>query len=92
MTLGRNTNPCACRPWNYYSGTMSTVELRLLPRAQKLQLLEDLWVDLSAEGDEYSSPPWHEQELAKTEAEFAAGRIEVLDLETAWNELRQGCK
>ena len=71
---------------------MSTVELRLLPRAEKLQLLEDLWEDLSAEGDEFPSPPWHEEELRKTEAEFTAGRIEVLDLETAWNELRQGCK
>ncbi len=66
---------------------MSTAELRRLPRAEKLRLLEDLWVDLTAEGDDVSSPPWHEVALGKTEAEFTAGRVEILDLETAWSEL-----
>lgn len=68
---------------------MSIAELRKLPPAEKLKIIEALWGDLAAEEDKFESPAWHEAELRKTEAELAAGRVEVLDWEDAKKELRK---
>ena len=67
---------------------MSIAELRKLPADEKLRIIEALWSDLAAEEDAFTSPAWHEQELRKTEADFATGRIESLDWEAAKKELR----
>jgi putative addiction module component (TIGR02574 family) len=67
---------------------MSIAELRKLPADEKLRIIEALWSDLVAEEDAFTSPAWHEQELRKTEADFATGRIESLDWEAAKKELR----
>lgn len=67
---------------------MSIAELRKLPADEKLKIIEALWSDLAADEDAFASPAWHEQELRKTEAEFAAGRIESVDWEAAKKELR----
>jgi putative addiction module component (TIGR02574 family) len=68
---------------------MSIAELRKLPPLEKLKIIEALWSDLAADEDSFESPAWHEEELRKTEAEYAAGRIEVLDWEEAKKELRK---
>jgi len=68
---------------------MSTAELKSLPRAEKLQLLEDIWEDLAPSLNEMASPAWHEAELRRTEEDFAAGCIPALDAEQVWKELRQ---
>jgi len=72
-----------------YDSTMSITELRKLPRVEKLKIIETLWEDLSADEGSLESPAWHGEELRKTEAELAAGRIEVLDWEEAKKELRK---
>ena len=36
-----------------------------------------------------ASPAWHEEELRRTEAAFAAGKVEVLDWQEAKAELRK---
>lgn len=68
---------------------MSIAELRKLPRTEKLKIIETLWDDLAADEESFPSPAWHEEELRKTEAELAAGRIEVLDWQEAKRELRK---
>lgn len=68
---------------------MSIAELRKLPASEKLKIIETLWGDLAADESSFSSPAWHEEELRKTEADFAAGRIEILDWEDAKKELRK---
>lgn len=68
---------------------MSIAELRKLPPSEKLKIIETLWGDLVADDESYSSPAWHEDELLKTEADLAAGRIDVLDWEDAKRELRK---
>ncbi len=68
---------------------MSIAELRQLSPADKLKIIETLWGDLAADDQAFSSPAWHEGELQKTEADFIAGRIEVLDWQDAKKELRQ---
>ena len=68
---------------------MSIAELRKLPSVEKLKIIEALWSDLAADEDTFESPAWHEKELKKTEADYAAGRIESLDWEEAKKELRE---
>lgn len=68
---------------------MSIAELRKLPPDEKLKLIEILWSDLAANEESLPSPAWHEQELRKTEAEFAAGRVEAVDWEEGKKELHR---
>ena len=68
---------------------MSIAELRKLQRDEKLKIIETLWGDLAADEEAFESPGWHADELRKTEGEFTAGRIEVLDWENAKKELRK---
>jgi putative addiction module component (TIGR02574 family) len=68
---------------------MSIAELRKLPSIEKLKVIEALWSDLAGDEDAFESPAWHEEELKKTEADYAAGRIEALDWEDAKKELRK---
>ena len=68
---------------------MSIAELRKLPPSEKLKIIEVLWGDLVGGEDSFESPAWHEEELRKTESEYAAGRVEVMDWEEAKRELRK---
>lgn len=68
---------------------MSIAELRKLPPDEKLKLIEILWSDLAANDKSFPSPAWHDEELRKTEAEFAAGRVEAVDWEEGKKELRR---
>ncbi len=68
---------------------MSIAELRKLPSVEKLKIIEALWADLASDDDTFESPAWHEEELKKTEADYAAVRIDALDWEDAKKELRK---
>lgn len=68
---------------------MSIAELRKLPSAEKLKIIEALWDDLVADDAAFASPAWHLNELAKTETDFAAGKIETLDWDEAKEKLRK---
>ena len=68
---------------------MSVAELRKLPSVEKLKIMEALCGDLAGDEDAFESPTWHEEELKKIEAEYAAGRIQALDLDDAKKELRK---
>ncbi len=68
---------------------MSLAELRQLPANEKLRIIEVLWSNLAADPDSFESPAWHGEELRKTEAVIAAGKVESLDWEEAKKELRQ---
>jgi putative addiction module component (TIGR02574 family) len=68
---------------------MEIAELRKLPSNEKLRIIEALWGDIAADETSFASPAWHESELRRTEADLAAGRIEVLDWEQAKTELRK---
>jgi putative addiction module component (TIGR02574 family) len=68
---------------------MSIAELRKLPTPEKLKIIEALWGDIAADDGAFESPAWHAEELRKTEADLAAGKIEVLDGNDAKEELRK---
>jgi hypothetical protein len=60
-----------------------------LPRWEKLQLMESLWIDLNQAGEEVDSPAWHDVVLRETERRLAAGEEEVLDWEEAKRRIRE---
>lgn len=62
---------------------MNISELRNLPALEKLKVIESLWSDLTAADAEIPAPHWHEAVLRNTEAEYLAGRVEVLDWQAA---------
>ncbi|MFZ4779203.1 MAG: addiction module protein [Terrimicrobiaceae bacterium] len=68
---------------------MSIAELRRLPRKEKLQILETLWTDLASDDSLVESPSWHAEELQKTEQDFKAGKVQVVDWESAKRDLRK---
>lgn len=68
---------------------MSIAELRSLPAEEKLEIIEQLWGDFASGREGYSSPAWHGEALARTEADFQKGRIGTVDWEAAKTELRR---
>ncbi|MEQ1859285.1 MAG: addiction module protein [Chthoniobacteraceae bacterium] len=72
--------------------TLAEIEAatNLLPRVEKLRLMETLWEELSRRDEEVESPAWHGDALAETEQRLADGREEVLDWDCAKAELRGG--
>lgn len=87
-TLSVEKAPCGTR-FASYGPFVSIAELRQLPPDEKLKIIEALWSDLAADEASVPSPVWHEAELRRTEADFAAGRIESLDWDEAKKELRK---
>lgn len=67
---------------------MNLTELHQLPTIEKLKIIEALWQDLAEDEINPLSPSWHKTELEKTEAEFLAGTIEIVDWQEAKKELR----
>jgi len=68
---------------------MTIEAVRKLPRAEKLRLMETLWEELSRSEGEFESPAWHAEELAKTQAQLAEGKEQILDWEVAKKKLRK---
>lgn len=59
-----------------------------LTRTEKLQLMEALWDDLSADVDALPSPAWHGQALAAAQDALASGQAQFIDWAQAKRTLR----
>lgn len=68
---------------------MSIAELRKLPADEKLKIIEALWSDLAADDATLPSPPWHAAALREAASDYAAGKVEAVDWESAKKELRK---
>ena len=70
---------------------MKRVDLPLskLSVAQKLDLMETLWADLTRDEKKLKSPAWHETVLKDREEAYAAGKITVSDWEQAKKRIRK---
>ncbi len=55
-----------------------------MTRTEKLQLMESLWVDLSADANDLSSPDWHLTALREAERAQRDGQADFID----WNEAK----
>jgi putative addiction module component (TIGR02574 family) len=59
-----------------------------LSLAQKLDLMEALWADLSRDDKNLESPAWHREVLEDRLKAFEAGKISASDWEEAKRRLR----
>lgn len=64
-------------------------EIKQLSFNDKLRVMEFLWKDLSNDEERYDSPAWHKDVLRETENRLNDGIEEVLDWNTAKNNLRK---
>ena len=63
--------------------------IKQLSRAEKLQVMEALWEDLSNNDQSIQSPAWHESSLQETEQRVQSGQEKILDWKEAKKELRK---
>jgi hypothetical protein len=70
---------------------MKRVDLPLfkLSVAQKLDLMETLWADLTRDEKNLKSPAWHETVLKDREQAFTAGKVTVSDWEQAKRRIKK---
>lgn len=70
---------------------MKRVDLPLskLSFAQKLDLMETLWAELTRDEKKLESPAWHEAVLKDREEAFAAGKVTVSDWEQAKKRIKK---
>jgi hypothetical protein len=66
-----------------------SLPLKDMTVAEKLQIMEELWEDLTRNADAFESPAWHEDVLKEREAKIASGEGKFIDWETAKAELRR---
>lgn len=68
---------------------ITTEQIKQLSTAEKLQVMETLWQELTTEGaDKLASPAWHQQALKHTENAVREGEEVTHDWELAKNSLR----
>ncbi len=58
---------------------MSIAEVRQLPFAEKLQIMEAIWEDLRAQVEQVPVPQWHRDLLDERRKAVEAGREPLLD-------------
>ena len=57
--------------------------------AEKLELMETIWADLSRDPDEIPSPAWHGEVLRERQRQLDVGEVEYLDWEDVKADLRR---
>jgi hypothetical protein len=67
---------------------MATLDLQTMSTAQKLQLMEEIWEDLSAKQPDVASPAWHADILAERDRLIDSGEESFIDWEIAKKQLR----
>ncbi len=70
---------------------MKIVELPLskLSLAQKLQLMETLWSDLTRDEKKLKSPAWHGKVLEDRQEAFTTGKVTLVDWEQAKKRIKK---
>lgn len=68
---------------------MAMLTIKQMSWAEKLQAMEELWESLSRDEDRLESPTWHIDALEETRQNYAAGREQPIDWESAKQELRK---
>jgi len=57
--------------------------------AEKLEVMESLWADISRRPDELPSPDWHREVLAERHQLVKEGKLKFLDWDTAIADLKK---
>ncbi|MCA9236148.1 MAG: addiction module protein [Planctomycetales bacterium] len=69
--------------------TAASVPIETFSVAEKLQLMERLWDDLSRRPADVPTPDWHGEILAERQAALREGRTAFVDWEAAKRRLRE---
>ena len=67
---------------------IAAAELRQMPLAEKLELLEAVWSELSADPDSIDVPQWHKDILDERQQTFEQGTTEVIDWDLAKEQIQ----
>lgn len=67
----------------------SRLPLEKMSVEEKIQVMEAIWDDLCDRGDSLSSPAWHGGVLADRESALQGGDDEVIDWETAKQNIKK---
>jgi hypothetical protein len=67
---------------------MTAEDLRQLPKAEKLRMMEMIWSDLTDGKEDFVSPDWHEAELKRTADRVKSGCELPIDWTEAKEQLR----
>lgn len=65
--------------------TVLEKEIRKLPKAEKISLMEQIWADLSSDSDSLEMPEWHASELEATAERLQQGEERFED----WSEVKR---
>ncbi len=63
--------------------------LRQLPITEKLQVVEELWDDIAASGEQFPLPQWHREEAQRRADEMEADPSIALTREELWQRVDQ---
>ena len=75
----QQNNIVRCCGAAYRERVMSIAEIRQLPLAEKLQIMEAIWEDLRARADQVPVPGWHKELLDERRKAVEEGREALLD-------------
>lgn len=67
--------------------TALTEQALMLSRPEKLQLLEDIWADLTSADDSGVTPSWHEEELQRRAEAIERGEASFSPIEETFQRI-----
>ena len=68
---------------------IESIDISVLSSAEKIDLMELLWRDLSKNPENIEVPKWHLKQLEESERAIAAGTDEFIDIDEFETELRE---
>lgn len=77
---------------NFTSGEFTVsidLPLERMTLADKLEVMEILWADISKRPSDLPSPDWHKEVLDERRRLVAEGKLQFLDWDTAISDLRK---
>ena len=67
-------------------------DIRQMPLAEKLVLLETVWSEISSDPEQVEVPQWHKDILDEREQALKDGRAKILDWEDAKKQIDQATR
>ena len=71
---------------------IAQAEIRQLPLAEKIALLEAVWTELSADPEQVEIPQWHKDLLDERQRAVEEGRVAVLDWDEAKRQIEKSLR
>ncbi len=65
------------------------ISLETMSTAEKLELMERLWADLTKNAESFEPPEWHKEVLAERSAAIDRGEVKFEDWEVVKKRLRE---